>query len=78
MKRRRDCDGLLEEGAPDGGEGRGRYLEGVQFPIRREDLVARLERNGTLDGVRIFKAELMTDPSRRRHRPDAYEDSRAR
>ena len=24
----------------------GRYLEGVRFPIRKEELVSRLERNG--------------------------------
>jgi hypothetical protein len=24
----------------------GRYLEGVEFPVRKEDLVGRLERNG--------------------------------
>jgi hypothetical protein len=38
--------GLLEAGAPDGAKAVGRYLEGIRFPIRKQDLVAQLERNG--------------------------------
>ncbi|MDP9484497.1 MAG: DUF2795 domain-containing protein [Actinomycetota bacterium] len=37
---------FLRKALPTGAKAVGRYLEGVRFPIRKEELVARLERNG--------------------------------
>ncbi len=37
---------FLRKALPTGAKALGRYLEGVRFPIRKEELVSRLERNG--------------------------------
>ena len=37
---------FLRKALPTGSKAVGRYLEGVRFPIRKEELVPRLERNG--------------------------------
>ena len=37
---------FLRRALPTGANAIKRYLEGVRFPIRKQELVARLERNG--------------------------------
>ena len=37
---------FLRRALPTGAKAVRRYLEGVRFPIRKEELVSRLERNG--------------------------------
>jgi hypothetical protein len=37
---------FLRKALPTGAKAVGRYLQGVRFPIRKQELVAQLERNG--------------------------------
>ena len=37
---------FLRRALPTGAKAVGRYLQGVRFPIRKQELVAQLERNG--------------------------------
>lgn len=37
---------FLRRELPTGAKAVGRYLEGIRFPIRKQELVAQLERNG--------------------------------
>ncbi len=36
----------MRKALPTGAKAVGRYLQGVRFPIRKQELVAQLERNG--------------------------------